>query len=632
MKRRSFLKTGSLLSAPLLLNGLPVSAATKTGNSTLDMLAQATYGCGKVLVIVQMNGGNDGLNMVFPLDKWSSLVNARGGTGTNAMLMNQSSVLPLNGNSTTGLHPAMTEMKNMYDNGKLMIVQGVSYPNPNFSHFRATDIWFSASNSNQTLDTGWLGRTLDTQYAGFPTGFPNADMQDPLAIQIGSTLPFSLQGPAINMGYNVPNPATLLEIISGQTAPAPNNDYGRELSFLRLMKDQSNTYRNRIQTAFNGTPATTLTYTTPNTLADQLKIVARLIGGGLQTPVYIVNHPNSYDTHEGQVDATDKTLGLHRNMLKILSDAIGYFQADITQRGKQDLVTGMTYSEFGRRIISNGSRGTDHGSAAPVMFFGAALNTNPGNVAGTPNPIPGMIGTSPNLPATPTVNDQIPMQYDFRQLYASVMQDWLCLTPTQTDTVLGSTFTRLPIFNPNSVLATDGIELTGQYFGGQARLNYKVNENNKFASFAIEFATDGINFTEVKRNSNTSLNSIESYYHNEENNNKRMYYRIAARTNSGAIEYSNIVALRSNTKEQLISVYPNPVLNNRINIKFFENPKTHIDVTILNMIGEKMYYNRFTQVGTVLSFTVPPFASTEHFVLQVTYGSTTTHEQIMFAK
>ena len=624
MKRRSFLKTSSLIAAPLIINGIPVSGAPKTGNTMLDALAQASYGCGKILVIVQMNGGNDGLNMVFPLDKYSELQSAR----TN-LLMPQNAIATLNNNVTTGLHPAMPEIKNLYNEGKLMIVQGVSYANPSFSHFRATDIWFSASGSNTTLNSGWLGRELDTQYAGFPTAFPNADMPDPLAIQIGSTLPFSLQGPAINMGYNVPNPTALLNVINGITDPAPNNDYGRELSFLRLMKDQSNAYRAVIQNAYNVPQTQAATYPTNNSLADQLKIVAKLINGGLKTPIYIVNHPNSHDTHESQVDVYDKTIGLHANILGVLSKAIGAFQTDLGLMGKDDKVTGMTFSEFGRRIKSNASVGTDHGTAAPVMFFGAALNTNPAAVAGTANPIPGMIGTSPALPATIDNNTLLPMQYDFRQLYASVMQDWLCLSATETDNVLGSTYARLPIFKSASLLAVSGIELTGQYINGEARLNYKVAENYKYTSFAIEFSTDGITFTEVKRITNTSLNAVESYLYTEVKNVAKMYYKIAGRNNLGAIKYSNIIVLRDN-QQQLISVYPNPVVNNHINIKLLETPNSAVDVNILTMTGQKLYSKRFTQAGTLLSFKVPAFTANAHYVLEVVYGSTTAHEQIMF--
>ncbi|AWG20679.1 hypothetical protein FFWV33_03550 [Flavobacterium faecale] len=441
MKRRSFLKTSAIATIPLALNGVPVMASSSIDSNALDLLATAAINCGKILVIIQMNGGNDGLNTVFPLDKWTNLNNAR-----SNILMNQSSVLTLANNSTTGLHPGMSDMKNLYDNGKLMIIQGVSYPNPSYSHFRATDIWFTASNSNQDLDSGWLGRALDKVYPNFPNNYPSSDMPDPLAIQIGSTLPFSLQGPNINMGYNAPNPDALLNVINQITDPAPNSDYGSELTFLRLMKDQSNVYRTAIQNAYNTTQAQSATYPSSNKLGDQLKIVAKLINGGLQTPIYIVNHPNTSDLHSAQVDTTDKTQGSHRNNLSILSQAIGAFQQDLELMGKSELVTGMTFSEFGRRIKSNASLGTDHGAGAPVFFFGAALNTNSGTVAGTTEPVPGMVGKSPNLPLNAAVNDQVEMQFDFRQIYSSIMQDWLCMTEAQTTEVLGSNFAKIPIF------------------------------------------------------------------------------------------------------------------------------------------------------------------------------------------
>ena len=450
MKRRDFIKASSLAAAPIILNGVPVMASSAIESSALEKMANAAVGCGKILVIIQQNGGNDGLNTVFPLDKWSNLQNAR-----SNILMNESSVLTLNNNATTGLHPAMTGLKNLYDNGKMMIVQGVSYPNPSFSHFRATDIWFTASNSNQYLENGWIGRALETIYPDYPNAYPSADMPDPLAIQIGSTLPFSLQGTNINMGYCVPSPSSLLNVVNGITDPAPDSDYGKELTFLRLMKDQSNVYREGIQTAYNVAQSQAAVYPTGNSLADQLKIVARLINGGLQTPIYIVNHPNTHDSHEHQVDENDRTIGTHANNLGILSQAVSAFQEDLGYMGKEHLVTGMTFSEFGRRIKSNAIFGTDHGSAAPVLFFGAALNTSPAAVANTAYPVPGMIGTSPNLPLNATVNDQVPMQFDFRQIYTAIMQDWLCMTETQAADVLGGTFVKLPIFNTTVLSSTN---------------------------------------------------------------------------------------------------------------------------------------------------------------------------------
>jgi uncharacterized protein (DUF1501 family) len=550
---------------------------------------------------------------VIPLDKYTNLVNAR----SNIMLP-QNSILPLNGSVNTGLNPAMLELQNLYNNGKLCIVQAVSYPNPNFSHFRATDIWFSASASNQYLDTGWLGRTLDTNYPVYPQNYPNQNMPDPLAIQIGSTLPFSLQGPAVNMGYNVSDPNAIVNVANATTDPAPNNDYGRELTFLRLMKDQSNAYAGRITSSYNAqTTLSTLYPASGNSLANQLKTVARLIGGGLKTPVYIVNHPNTHDTHENQVNTADTTTGTQATNLSILSKAINAFQDDITLMGKANKVVGMTFSEFGRRIVSNASIGTDHGTAAPVIFFGAALNG-------------GVIGTSPNIPLNATVNDQVPMQYDFRQLYATVMQDWLCLTPTESQTVLGSNFTKLPVFN-SAALPLDDVTLSGQYYQKQSRLNCRVENNMKYDYYALEFSTNGTQYSEINRMNNISLNEKETYSFTHQIAASKMFYRIAARDKQGKLDYSNIVLLRVNDRMQLMRVYPNPVKNFQIQIELFERPNTPVDVTIYDLVGSKIYYNRFGGGAGLLSFKVPhSFSRQTHYILEVKYGETTTREQIIF--
>jgi uncharacterized protein (DUF1501 family) len=613
MKRRDFIKKTSLAGAPILFNGFPVFASPSTGNKLFDFLAQTTYGCGRILVIIQQNGGNDGLNTVIALDKYANLTNAR-----SNILIPQNAVLTLNNTITTGLNPAMTELRDLYNNGKLCIVQAVSYPNPNFSHFRATDIWFSGSASNQYLDTGWLGRTLDTNYPTYPQNYPNANMPDPLAIQIGSTLPFSLQGPAVNMGYNVTNPSAIVNVANATTDPAPNNDYGRELTFLRLMKDQSNAYAGRLTTAYNAQATLSSLYPlSGNTLADQLKTVARLIGGGLKTPVYIVNHPNTHDTHENQVVTADHTTGTQANNLSILSKAINAFQNDIELMGKSNMVTGMTFSEFGRRIVSNASIGTDHGTSAPVIFFGAALNG-------------GVIGTSPNIPLSATVNDQVPMQYDFRQLYATVMQDWLCLTPTESQTVLGSNFTKVPIFN-SIILPLDDVTLTGQYYHGQSKLNCRVEDNAKYEFYALEFSTNGTSFSEIQRVKNVSLNNQENYLFTHQTAAPKMFYRIAARDRQGKLDYSNIVLLRSSDKQQLVRIYPNPVKNYQVQVELFEKPGEPVDITIYDLVGAKVYYNRFNAVSNLITFRVPPSFSREtHYILEVKYGETTIREQIIF--
>jgi hypothetical protein len=384
------------------------------------------------------------------------------------------------------------------------------------------------------------------------------------------------------------------------------------------MKDQSNAYRASIQNAYNAQlTLSTLYPASGNTLADQLKIVARLIGGGMKTPVYIVNHPNSHDTHVDQVVTGATATGTHANILSILSKAVNAFQNDITLMGKSQMVTGMTFSEFGRRIINNASMGTDHGVAAPVMFFGAAL-------AG------GMIGSSPNIPLNATVNDQVPMQYDFRQLYATVMQDWFCMSPSESQMVLGSNFARVPIFS-NVALPLEDITLSGQYYGGEAKLSFKVEDNTHYEKFMIEFSTDGINYTVLKTIINNSLNDLETYTWNHLISTPKMYYRVRGQFPQGRTRYSNVILLRADLRQQLISIYPNPVVNNQVNIKLLETPLSWVDVSIFDLAGAKVYYNRFNGRNTLISFRVPAtFAKNTHYIVEVLSGDSVAREQIIF--
>jgi len=167
-----------------------------------------------------------------------------------------------------------------------------------------------------------------------------------------------------------------------------------------------------------------------NPLADQLKIVARLVAGGLRTKVYLVSM-GGFDTHAKQTE-TDTTTGNHAKLLQRVSEAIGAFMDDVQFLQIQNRVMGMTFSEFGRRIKSNASGGTDHGAAAPVFYFGHGIK-------------PGIIGANPTLPATATVNDNVPMQHDFRSLYASILTGWNGLDPKDVQDILLSQFPILPM-------------------------------------------------------------------------------------------------------------------------------------------------------------------------------------------
>ncbi|HBB57650.1 MAG TPA: hypothetical protein DCZ87_03120, partial [Chitinophagaceae bacterium] len=191
MKRRDFLSGAVPMAAlfPELINGYSVNAFTMQ-SSLVQALMRGETLTDHVLVIIQLSGGNDGLNTVIPVADYSKYFNAR-----SNVAIPESAVLSIAGVTGTGLHPSMTGLQSLFAEGKAKVVQSVGYPQPNFSHFRATDIWMSGSNSNQEVYSGWAGRYLDYEYPGYPDGFPNADMPDPLAIQIGSSTSLTLQGP-----------------------------------------------------------------------------------------------------------------------------------------------------------------------------------------------------------------------------------------------------------------------------------------------------------------------------------------------------------------------------------------------------------------------------------------------------
>ncbi len=436
MDRREFLTRlvpGTTL--PFLLSGFSLKAF---GRSPLleAMVASATE-TDRVLVLIQLSGGNDGLNTVIPLDQYSALAAARPN-----ILIDESKVLPLT--SVTGLHPGMAGMQSLFTAGKLAVVQSVGYPNPNFSHFRATDIWLTAADSNEVLPTGWLGRYLDQEFADFPQGYPNSVMPDPLAIQIGSIVSPSLQGPSVSMGMAVTNPNSTYILPGGSDIP-PDTPAGHELTFVREVAEQTQQYSSAIKgAAVKGTNKSTLYPSAgTNSLADQLKIVAQLISGGLKTRIYVVGL-GGFDTHASQVASTGGTdTGAHANLLGKLSAATMAFEDDLTLMGLDRRVVGMTFSEFGRRIKSNASLGTDHGTAAPLFVFGTSVNN-------------GVIGPNPVLPAAATVNDNIVMTYDFRWVYASILQDWFGASATELQNVLASHTQTLPIISATAAGGGDG--------------------------------------------------------------------------------------------------------------------------------------------------------------------------------
>ncbi len=464
MKRRQFLQnTIPAAILPSLVDGFSVKVLGD--NPIMAALLNTYVETDRVLVIIQLNGGNDGLNMVIPLDQYNNYFNAR-----SNIAIAQNKVLSLTGNNAVGLHPSMTGLQSLYNDGKLRVVQAVGYPNPNFSHFRATDIWMSASDSNQELATGWAGRYLSDQYPNYPIGYPNTAVPDPLGIQIGSTTSLTFQGPSVNTGISITSATNFYNLINGIQDPAPATPAGDALQYVRLVAQQTNQYAARIVAAANAVP-TQGAYPTGNTLADQLKIVARLVKGGLKTRVYMVSM-GGFDTHSLQTN-TDTSTGNHATLMQRLSDAIKAFQDDLKGLGVEDRVMGLTFSEFGRRVKSNASVGTDHGAAAPMFVFGSKVN-------------PGITGVNPTIPANVTVNDNVPMQYDFRSVYSTLLQNWFCVDNTTLQTIMLQNFQQLALCANGSCSGTTGVDNTN------TGITLISNYPNPFTqSTTISFTTKG---------------------------------------------------------------------------------------------------------------------------------------------
>lgn len=417
MRRRKFLQTTGIATLPILLSGMEVTAISKS--SLMDLIGEDND---KILVLVQLNGGNDGLNTFIPLDRFDNLMKVR------SDIMIPENVL-LKAGTKNAFHHNLQGFSDLYQQGKMSVIQSVSYPNQNRSHFRSTDIWTTASDSNKYVSSGWLGRHFDVNNPNFPTGYPNSKNPDPFAVTIGSVVSETCQGQSTNFSYTFNSPNSLIQI--EETVPSSEVDtyYGDELDYLKSSVRQSNDYANKVLSAYNKT-ANRVTYPTGN-FANQLKIVAGLIGGGLSTKIYVVGL-GGFDTHASQVNGTDTLTGNHANLMRTLGDGIAAFQKDLVAQGLEKRVMGMTFSEFGRRIRSNVSFGTDHGTAAPVFVFGSCVRG-------------GIVGESPAIGTTVAVDEGVAMQYDFRSIYASLLIDWFKVDKDDVKQVLFKDFQHLPI-------------------------------------------------------------------------------------------------------------------------------------------------------------------------------------------
>ena len=380
--RREFLKTASLVSASWMLpNFLHTVGA--------DNLQRAKNG--KVLVVIQFSGGNDGLNMVVPYENDLYYKN-RPAIGIPAR-----DVYRLT--DEQGLHPSMVGLKYLYDEGNLSVINSVGYPNPNRSHFRSMDIWHSASQANEYWHSGWIGRLLDAQCN-------NGCTKPHMAIELEDTLGLALKG-SQTKGLAATNPISFynstrepfIHALSKRTTPSADDH--RNVTYLHKTLIEATSSAEYV---FEKSKVYKTAVDYPkNEFANKLKTIAKLIVANAETKVYYVSL-SGFDTHVNQK-------GKHARLLEQYSEAIEAFTDDLRHNNRFQDTLIMTFSEFGRRVKQNAGKGTDHGTANNLFLISGSLNK------------PGVYNAAPDL--SDLQDGDLKYQIDFRRVYATILNRWL---------------------------------------------------------------------------------------------------------------------------------------------------------------------------------------------------------------
>lgn len=430
MKRRNFLKTTAATAVGShLISGIPMKAFNPTGlMETLDAEDD------RILIVVQLFGGNDGLNTIIPVDD-PEYYKIR----PDISVPKADAVKTL---SKLHLHPALVpsgvpyNFQQLIEDGRMAVIHGVGYENPNLSHFRSTDIWlsgFNSSNPEDRLIYGWLGKYWSENISGFPVNLP----AHPIAVQIGGTLSMLFHSSKGDVGIALTDAEKFFALGHGISPDYDMQDegsrYGREFNFVRLVAEQTDRYSTVVKEAYD--KGKNMVQYADNGFVRQLGLVARLISGGLKSKVFMV-YMGGFDTHVSQQN--DTLGGLHPYLLESLSTGIGQFMEDAIKQGFANRVAGLTVSEFGRRPQQNGSWGTDHGAASLQFVFGNRVNA-------------GVFGNQPSLTNLNNNGDLI-YEFDYRRIYTDILQTWFGATNEQIEALFGESILPLEVLQkPTSV-------------------------------------------------------------------------------------------------------------------------------------------------------------------------------------
>ena len=385
IRRRSFIKRSLLASAgsitlPNILEAIEIESVNIPNN--------------KILVMVQLSGGNDGLNMIVPYSN-SAYYKAR-----PQLAIPEKEVIKLS--DELGLHPKMTGLKNLYDEGLLCILNNVGYPDPIRSHFRSMDIWQSASSSHEYLQSGWIGRFIESNPGG--KSYPYS------AIEIGDTLSLALKGKLIK-GMAMKDPQRLYNSIQkGLFRPlakqySPDKNYSKNLHYLyKTMNETISSVDYIYKTVDGSIPEENYP---PTALGQNLKTISEMIQSGINTKIYYTSL-DGFDTHVHQRPKQDK-------LLKMYSEAISFFVNDLKQKNILNNVLILTFSEFGRRVSQNASGGTDHGCANNLLLMGGQLKKQ------------GFYNEPPDLQKLN--NGDLKYSIDFRSVYNTIIKNFFKENP-----------------------------------------------------------------------------------------------------------------------------------------------------------------------------------------------------------
>ncbi len=437
--RREFLRTtvlGAALtgSAPAFLTSTWAAMDARTRDAAVQT---PTGRDATILVVLQMAGGNDGLNTLVPYR------NDHYHRARRRLALPENDLLRID--DSLAWHPALKGFRSLADQGRLSVIQGVGYPNPNRSHFRSTEIWQTASDADRVVREGWIGRFFDHACAGAdPTVGVHIGRQMPQAFTARTPTGISLAGPAGGLGRRAPgrNDASMMGAAGGMGMdagdgaedPDDTEDSGASieslggapsgpqavLDFLDRTALDARISSSRVREILGRVGGPVAGYP-DSALGQSLSTIGRLIAGGLPTRVYYVSQ-GGYDTHRDQA-------GTHARLLGDLGDSIRAFVDDLKGQGNLDRVLLMTFSEFGRRVAENASGGTDHGAAGLLFLAG-----------GKPRSL--LCGRYPSLAPEDLVRGDLAYQVDFRRVYADILEGWL---GTPSEPVLGGKFERFAV-------------------------------------------------------------------------------------------------------------------------------------------------------------------------------------------